>query len=139
MCEKPYAESETLFPEDEECDCGEGTFFFDENGTSITGPIATLPGLVAQPIGTIQPLPLYRPCSLATLNGSWLTFGILCAFSRNRFTFGGRLAFGRLLSLWGHVVRRRGLLGKDFHLELVDCFTEKRRRFLWGISEIGSG
>jgi len=71
MCEKPFAKSEVPIAEDEECS-GEGTFFFDENGTAITGPVATLPGLVAQPIGPIQPIPLYGPCSLATIDGSWL-------------------------------------------------------------------
>lgn len=75
MCDKTCEECGTLLPEDENC-YANGTFFFDESGALVTTEAATVPGLIAQPIGTtiqpISPISLYKPCSLATLNGSWL-------------------------------------------------------------------
>lgn len=68
MCEKPNFGNDALIPDDEES-CSNVTFYFDENGTAIRGPTRELSGTI---VGPIEPIPLFRPCSLATLNGSWL-------------------------------------------------------------------
>ena len=55
---------EKLFEEEVSCG-GDEDFLYDEEGSfALSRPL--------QPLQPIRPRPLLRPCSLATLNGSWL-------------------------------------------------------------------
>ncbi len=64
-------ELEPLVPEDTPCGEAELEYAFDEFGEPVDADEVIRPG--ARPVGPIPPEPLrFRPCSLTTLNGSWL-------------------------------------------------------------------
>lgn len=70
---------EPLIPDDADCGEGQGVFVYDEEGelTSVA-PVTAMPGTLIPRLPEQPAIPwpelvaLTRPCSLKTLNGSWL-------------------------------------------------------------------